>query len=324
MDTRKLQATGGASLSVTLPKKWLEKEKLEDKDILIMNEQKDGSLIIRNKKTSHFRKVTLRVNEGNNNNLNRLLNSIYKIGIEQLTLKLEDNVHENKAKIRKATGKLMGWEIIEESANEMVVSYLLDTSKIPVGQTIKKLFSLTNQMLIDLSETITTENLELSKDIIERDDEVDKLCMVINRSYYSVLSGRNTEEEIGYSAINLSYFREIGKNLERICDQVVKIENVLLISKKFGNESEKLKIVLDDLVGILSEAEKLVITEEIPEANELSFRLSEIKKKTLFNKGMEDNTVTDVILHDSLNRIRGYINNIVEAMIDQIVIKIYR
>lgn len=51
MDMRKLQQTGGASLTITLPKKWIAKNSLKDKDILRVVESKLNYLILEPVKT---------------------------------------------------------------------------------------------------------------------------------------------------------------------------------------------------------------------------------------------------------------------------------
>ena len=44
---RKVQVTGGSSFMVTLPKDWATKVELKDKDHMLIQEQPDGSLVLR-------------------------------------------------------------------------------------------------------------------------------------------------------------------------------------------------------------------------------------------------------------------------------------
>lgn len=324
MDIRKIQATGGSSLSVTLPKKWISRMNLSDKDEIIVNQQKNDDLVIKVKRNGNqAQNETLIVTEENYPNLKGYIFSIYKIGINGLTIKSEDNQLVNKTTIRKLTQKLMGWEVVKEGENYIILQNIFDATVVPVSQPLQQLFAISREMLNDTGKVIIKKNNELAIDIINRDDDADKLCLLIERIYYSVLTGRLSEEELSYSAKEIGFFRDVAIQVERICDHIVKIARVATLDTK-GNDGQEFILAITKLTKILSEIENLVISEEVYKTNVLAANINNLKRVSFFsNDNTENYNFNETIIQDSLNRIRSILSDIVEDITDQIIMKQY-
>ena len=113
MEIRKLQKTGGASLSVTLPKKWAEGFKLKGHDQVSVHVRKSGSLMLRPLKLkeqifrSHLDATGLKGRQ-----LNRELIAHFIAGADEIQITAEAFKPEQRRNIRDTIQSLAGFEIV--------------------------------------------------------------------------------------------------------------------------------------------------------------------------------------------------------------------
>ena len=128
METRKIQKTGGASFIITLPKQWIRDFSLRDKDYIVVSSQKTGSLILQplsqRRKSS---KTVFDINGLDNDELVREIIALYISGAELIEIKKSPKISSGKrAIIRQSIQFLMGYEIIEESANHILIKNIFE------------------------------------------------------------------------------------------------------------------------------------------------------------------------------------------------------
>lgn len=324
MEIRKLQRTGGASLTLTLPKKWASNSHLNDKDSVAILVQKSGSLVVNPYfLKSKFSKSVIQADGFTSRVLRRELIAHYISGVEEIVIKNKAMNPKQRKDIRLLVSSLVGFEIVDESSEEIFLKNIFSASKFPIQQNIAKMFQITKSMLSDVMQALQTKDKERAKDIIDRDFEIDKLNLAITRQFHSLIRDILSEEEINLDSIDLNYYDNISTQLERIADHAVKIARAIIEEKELPKKLILLcKSVFGEVLRNFGACEDMVsklnknMAHKILDTNPLLEKLLYLNRK----RDVGNYPLWFIVL-DSFDRIRGYIMNISEFTIDQAVTK---
>lgn len=319
MKTRRLQRTGGSSHSITIPKKWVDRLKLEDKSELIVDSTHATVLkIFPNIKQKSEIISEIDASELSPIKIIREVIANYLSGVDQLTIaNLGIEKSQNK-KLRSTYSSLIGFEIIEESANKIVLQNIFDNTRFPISVNIKRMFVMVTSMYKDTLIALTSSDKLLAKNIVKRELEVDKFYHAVTRQFY--VSHRNDHEisEIGLNPVDLYYYGLISRQLERIADHCVKI--CARIEKDSYNPQifSAVESPGQHIYKLLKDSQTMVKEISKTDAHLILNRSEQIRKE--IDKIQESNSQPETIFNtvfDSLDRISSYLTNIAEATIDQ-------
>jgi phosphate uptake regulator len=315
METRKIQKTGGSSLIMTLPKKWVDQNGLQDKDLVKVSISGPHALILRplnNQKQTQ--KSFLKLDGLSKNVLTRELIAHYISGVDEIVVESERIFPEQRNNIRSLSNFLTGFEIIDESAEKIVLRNIFDPTKFPITKNIEKMFFTTKSMFQDALKALMENDKALGRDVIERDFEIDKLYLIIKRQRHSLSQDKISPEDIGLTLSELQYYEDVAVQLVRIGDHAVKIARVVeKLDKKFTK-------VEDKITGLLNKANEMVKKLDKGLAHEILNVNTEPKGPIPTDLDPEEAFVVN-LLEDSLDRVQGYATNIAEITIDQAVEK---
>ena len=71
--------------------------------------------------------------------------------------------------------KLIGPEIIEETAKKVVIQDLLNPDEISIKKSVRRMYLISNSMHMDAIKAIKTLDTDLALDVDQRDDDVDRV-----------------------------------------------------------------------------------------------------------------------------------------------------
>ncbi|MBU7042121.1 MAG: phosphate uptake regulator PhoU [Theionarchaea archaeon] len=213
MDIRKLQCTGGGTFILSLPKKWIEKYCLEKGDSFALFEQDNGLFITPRVEERKEKQAEITADEF----VFRRIMTSYTYGYTSITI-TGDLTTEIRSQIRFTVDKLLGYEIIDEKQNKVVIQDLLNPSELTTTRALKREYFLASSMHKDFNEALRQGSLELAQNIIARDSEVDKLYFLIVRQLRSALQNTGFAERVGVSPLECLDFRIVAKNIEEIGD----------------------------------------------------------------------------------------------------------
>ena len=322
MEIRKLQLTGGSSLAITLPKKWVDHFGLKSKDTVLIYSQKSGVLIIqptRHKK--RLLKTVLKIDGFTKDMLTRELIAHYISGSDEITISGQRITHDQRNRIREVSHSLIGYEIIDESSEEVFIKNIFDATKFPIIQSVEKMFVIAKSMFNDAIKAIAQNNKPLARDVIDRDFEIDKLQLAIMRQFYTLIQGRFYDEEMGLSQVDLNYYENVATQLERIADHAVKIAKAVITADKKLESlvSSHIKNIAKKVLPLLEYSEEMVQKLDKISAHKILSKNPEIKSILSVDKAVK--SFEEMIVTDSLDRLRGYVMNIAEITIDQAITK---
>jgi len=256
LEYRKLQRTGRASYIVTLPKDWVQDMGLEAGHQLALKKQADSSLLliprtalekIAEPKESTLNEVTIHITSKEDpQSLARKITSLYVVGMDLIHIKSRDGefASEQKTSVKDAVRrKLLGTEVIAESPNEIVLQILINHPEFPIQKAIKRMFIIALSMNKDAISALKSLDKALIQNIIETDDDVDRLNLYVIRQLKYAIQ-KNQFEEVGLvSPKEFLGYRLATNIVESIADLAVNIAENILTMDKHVNEKIYNKIL---------------------------------------------------------------------------------
>jgi len=249
---RRIQATGGGSYVITLPKDWVKRFGLESGGEVLVEYTPDGSLRVRPlSSTGGQRLLHVGLDAGDNGaeELLRWIVSYYISGVDVIEIsvgKRSGLVHEL---VPLVSSRLMGVEVVEESWDRIVFQVVVDPASMPLDRSFSRLARTVGYMLDDLARGIKGGDSGLLGSIPARDDVVDKLFIFVWRQVFLILSGRRLVRELGARSLpDAILVMAAAKNIERIGDHVSSIASAAV---GLGGSC------LQGLAGVVEEADRV-------------------------------------------------------------------
>jgi len=245
VEYRKVQRTGRESYIVTLPKDWVQNMGLNAGHQLAIKKQEDSSLLliprttlekIAESKKPVLNEVTIHVTSKEYpQSLVRKITSLYVVGMDLIHVKSRDGefASEQKTLIKDAVrGKLLGTEVIAESPNEIVLQILINHPEFPIQKAIKRMFIIALSMNKDAISALKSLDKAIIQNIIETEDDVDRLNLYVIRQLKYAIQ-KNQYEEVGLkSSKEFLGYRLATNAVEGIADLAVEMaENILTMDK---------------------------------------------------------------------------------------------
>jgi phosphate uptake regulator len=245
MEIRKLQATGGSSYVISLPKSWVNRCRIGKGDPVGIIVQKDGTLIltprVTDKEVARIKRFSIEDFDGPII-LFRCLIGAYVSGFDYIELQGKGDLPLYvKDVVRRFTKVTIGPEIIEESRGRILLKDLLDPMEMSIGQIIRRMSTIVKGMHEDVVQALITrvENArEIIDDVLKRDDEVDRLYWLTMRQTNMISKNWMMAEKMGISPNESIYYFRIGRIIERIGDHasIIALNSIDLIDKRLDGE----------------------------------------------------------------------------------------
>lgn len=311
MEKRKLQSTGGASLTLTLPKAWTSRWKLHSKDEVSVSAKGPALVIKPANKAKQEIAIDISIDNVPDEWFIREMIGAYIAGADKIALRSHRITPSQNQTIRQAVQLLFGFEILEETSQKIVARTVLDDTKFHVSDSAFLIFMITRSMFEDSLKAAQTGDKDLATDIKQRDYEVNKLLHAIKRQFQEISTGKiegNLEE--------VSFYRSVAIQLERIGDHAVKIAELagtdrtepVKLSSTFPTIQKRVSRLLKDAAAMVRSLDK-------SQAHKILDSDKELERLIYGSKHMKQ-SYEGALIEDSLDRLRGYLMNIAELTID--------
>lgn len=324
METRKIQFTGRSTYLVSLPKAWVRARKLKVGDLVYISENPDGTLNLSARGLRRDPRVVadLEIDDLAPEMIERRIIAQYIRGFDVLNIKSKTRI---TPEVRKVVGGIMqriiGPEIIEETAEHITIQDLLDMTDLSPKNVLRRMYLMGASMFINAMEAVKDADGDLARSVIDRDVDVDRLYLLLCRQLTE--SARQPGEvKIGVPPqIGLQYLL-VAKSFERIADHSTRIAEVALIPgfSIGGALMDDITSLSHETFACLEKASEAFFALKEDTANHvLEFR-KKIRKNSrrLFKGSGEPSAQAYVVfsIMDSLLRIAGYSADIAEAAIN--------
>ncbi|MBL7055523.1 phosphate uptake regulator PhoU [Candidatus Woesearchaeota archaeon] len=284
MQRRKIQLVAGTTYTVSLPKEWVKKNGLKEKDEVLIQERNNQTLTISSSvlKDSQLKEISLNIDE-HSDNIDQVLFSIYYLGIENITLFSKKELSkETRSQIRKTLTYMSGTEIGYEDTSRITIRVLLDKSKISINQILYRI-----NLILDLSLSNLTDNFDI-EEIRMNENEIDRLYHLCTKIVSLSLRDSNVlnSSEIRNVSLIPSYFL-ISKRLENIADNINHLSEYIEKNKARFDDKKIAEFIRKELSRSILNLIKKSATSfkkiKKEEVMKISEELLKTKDKTVFN-----------------------------------------
>jgi phosphate uptake regulator len=329
-ESRKLQIAGGSSYVVSLPKPWVLRAGLKAGDTIFLDAQGDGSISLRyrasEKPALRRKSFEVHADEEREHLLRKLVGS-YVSGFSIIEVRFPpDHGPFVRRTAREFCRSVVGPEVVEEQRNTLVIQDVSDPSDLSSEKCLRRMHLIVRSMLEDSVQSLKLAQESLAEDVIQRDQDVDRLFWMISKQYRSSLTPTLTGNGDLASA-HIPFL--VGKSLERIGDHAQRIAGTLpVIARGKGLDSKiakEMDLACASSIGLLDKAFSSLVTRNIDQANETIDGLDSNQKviNNLSNlvatrKGEELLALGTVV--DSLGRAAAYASEIAEQAIDLAIV----
>lgn len=279
MQIRKLVKSGAASHTISLPKSWISKNKLNKGDLLYINEEKNKIVISSDKKDlkqETEKEVVIQVDDQEINTLRRQTISAYMNNYHLFTF-IGDQLNSKLEEIRKILHNFLALEVVEQTATKLVAKDFLNLKEFSLPNTVRRMDMLTRSIITDAKK-----GKDEYQALYFRDFEVDKLFFLISRLIRANLVNPTTE----ISNIQSHSTWWLAKNFENISDSAKKL------SQNFNKEIED---IYNEIEEYYLECAKAYFKKDKKLADQMINKRIELLEKCDNLKNQDKNLLKDMI-----------------------------
>lgn len=249
MELRKVQMTRGGTFFVTLPKEWAISNGIGRGSIVASLITPDGKLIIDPKYQVEPAPKTIVIKPSPF--LNREIISKYLLGYDIISIEAKDRITpEQRDIVKRALSRLIGLEIIEENYSKIVMQCLLEPSALSPEKILRREHLITSSMYKDAVIALLDRDVQLAKNVIARDNEVDRLYFLLVRVLRTIVQNPSLSEKLDVYPIDCLDYRLVASLIETIADLSLQIA-------EYAIKFEGLKLT-DDISKALYELYKII------------------------------------------------------------------
>ena len=318
MNIRKLQQTGGkngSSFLIILPKEWVVRQKLSKGDPVVVAEREDGCLIVdpRLPKAGETRSTSITMES----NLRWSITSKYLLGFDEIIVTAKEPItNSQRIELKRIIKRFVALEVTDETDHQIVIQCLVNPAILPVDKAMRRMSLIASRMLGDAMNAFFQGSDETAKDVIERDEEVDRLFFLTVREIRSAIQYPSIAEVMGISPVAALDFRLAVQYIERIADLAVEIAERTdtpvekWVVKKLNPIATKVQEMLSKSVSNLFKFDAEKVAWVIESERNLIKDISKIRQDII----SEQNGEPQIQLHvaDSLLRIGEAAKDIVD------------
>jgi phosphate uptake regulator len=307
LELRKLQRTPDGTYLVTIPKAWAKRVGLGAGSVVSYEERQDGRLLLSPKIDEE--RAPLEVVLDASPFVRREIIERYLLGYDIIRIQSKDSLSPSiREEVRKTTKRLVGLEVLEEDAKRVVLQCLVEPSLLNPERILRRLEMLSMPMQLDAVQSFVSSNVEMSKGVVERDEEVDRWYFLLVRLVRAAISDTYLLEKIKVSSVDCLDFRLLASYIENFADYAVTIaentgENVTL-PKDAHTLFEKIGLAVNamykDAVGSVLSRDLKLASSVAPQFKETKARLAEAESKVAGSARPLVNHLVAVII--ALNR----------------------
>lgn len=248
VESRKLQKTGLSTITVSLPKDWAASNNLKAGDQVNLEVMADGSLSIdpkERKRREPVRKVVIVEKDDTPEHLSRKLIGAYLAGFNVIEVRSKERMDlETKHAVKDFARLVIGPEVIEETANTLIMHDLSDPVELPQKKCVRRMHLIVDSMHRDAITAFIEGDGNLAKDVIDRDQDVDRLYWMTVKQFNLIQADRSLAERIGIDIYESMSLMLVARMMERIGDHAEKIaRHALEVEGKKESERDLGKIV---------------------------------------------------------------------------------
>jgi len=322
METRKVQRTGKSTFIVSLPKVWAVKNDIQPGSLIYITQSDNGALVLSPDRSERDLATRLEIGDKVGDPLVRDIIGCYVSGYRTMEVTSAHMTADQKRDIHQIVQKLIGPEILEETVNKVLIQDLIDPEELQSERALRRIKTVVRSMIQDALSALVTNDREMAADVIQRDDDVDRLYLLVSRQFTEILRKGSVKQE-SLDPISAFNYTRAATNLERMADHASKIAATILkcdctlapnIVEEMSTISPQLLDLVEGSISSLLSLNSGKANEVIELSRQLRRQINQMVSTTNFSDEHEDALLR--MAATSIERMLDYIKNIGELAIN--------
>jgi phosphate uptake regulator len=331
---RRVQVTGRGSYIVSIPKHWVESAGLRKGGrVEFSRQQNQGLLLIpfdTGRSDGERTRCELSVSpDADPGGVTRKIISLYVIGYSTIEISSRSG---NLAPVVRdairdvARQKLVGTEMITESARSATLQVLLNYPQLLVPDALRRMGSIMSAMQQDAMQALTSGDKGLATQVIKIDDEIDRFSLYIIRQLKWAVQHLPLLERIGLSSpVECLGYRIITKSVERSADHACRVaQNSLalnhllepIIAKETNALAQFSYKIMESALHSLFTHDYELAEKTLLEKDRMAVLESKLLDRLLKEKLPAADLSATTLISDSLRRIGEYASDVAEVVLN--------
>lgn len=274
VDFRKLISFGKSSYVISLPKNWIDKNKLVKGSLISVREDVENLIlspkIDEDKKES--KSITINVDGKSFSQMRREIIPAYVNNYHTINI-IGKELKEKAPQVRDILHNLMALEIMEQTSDKIIARDFVNMDKINMINLIRKMDVMTRAMLedLDFNSDIPYEN------IAHRDEDVNRMFFLLFRATKYALNNPVMMREYKTTPSELLKTWNIISSIEKTSDEIKRVarysQNVKL--------QKDMKMELNRIVLEIRNAFTTIMKAFYNSDRDLAYKVAKLKKQTL-------------------------------------------
>lgn len=237
---RRLQRIG-SSILVSLPKEWVDLNNLEKGSQVELETGHNSVSITANKEHRPAKELVISYPLPSEENIVADITGGYLLGYDAIAIRSEKTIpSEDREKVRDSMRRLVGMEIVEESASNIQMQFLLDAGTISPDKILRRISSIALGMFGDVLMSLISSDRSNLKTLQNRDLEVNRQYFLLVRLIRSTLVDTRLANTFNLENIDILDYRIAANLLENGGDAIVELGRAMLSTKTTDRELKKL------------------------------------------------------------------------------------
>ncbi|MEE2812411.1 MAG: phosphate uptake regulator PhoU [Candidatus Thermoplasmatota archaeon] len=219
-DVRKLQFTGGATFTLSLPKAWIQSHGLESRDGVQIDWRPSGALRLTPFDiVEDVKKISLSTSNIPEGALLDHLMGAYLSGTDRIVIRHKgEESRMVKRVVRTFQRSTRGFEIEDEKEHSITLITLLNAGELPMRSSLNQMYMQLNSLVRDTFDVLSGDDSELIEDYEEREREIDSLRFLIERQAGITLDSYKVAERLNLGRRQAVEYANLARSLERMAD----------------------------------------------------------------------------------------------------------
>ena len=244
IEFRKLIKFGKNSIVISLPNKWITKNKLKKGDSVSVEDMGDGLYVSAGSMNddAEEKRITINIDKKDIDLIRIEVISSYLNNYETIEI-IGKDLTERAEEIKEIVRSLSGIEVIHQTSTKIVAKDILDDRSISIEIMIKRIDMIVRGMIDDSIQTI---NKDLYTSVFQRDVDVNRLVFLTYRVLRNALSNSRVANSLDLKPVDILRNWLVIESLEQIGDHNKRIARSLSKGLNKGcNKRQLEKLYLD-------------------------------------------------------------------------------
>ena len=243
---RRLQRIG-SSILVSLPKEWVDANKLDKSSQVELETGQDSISISANKETRPTKELVISYPLPKEENIVANITGAYLLGYDVIEINSKSIIPgKDREEIRNSMRRLVGMEIIEEDASHINMQFLLDATTLNPAKILKRMSSISLGMYDDVLNGLISDDKSNLQTLSKRDVEVNRQYFLLVRLIRSTLVDKRLANAFNLENIDVLDYRVAANVLENAGDSIVELSNFIFNFSLPKEYSKKIYDVVKD------------------------------------------------------------------------------